>query len=175
MQVTAMHIQENEDTLNQIAEWRDIDKAQGKVLEQIGSNVRQSRGALGDDTYRIMIKSKIKRSLSDGSIDTLIDFISFILQIEPKNVNITEFSSGSGTLHVDVPAGAINSTGLSLAQFGQLINLVTVAGVRADVLFQGTFSFSSNYSASETDANAGFDGGTLGYAYTPGQDTSLPI
>jgi hypothetical protein len=182
MQVTAQHIQENEDDLNKILNWRDIDQAQGKALDELGKNVRQNRGQATDDVYRILIKSKIKRNLSNGSINTLIDFLSFILQVDKKTIKVTElWSSGQpATLKVDCPNDAVSATGLSRAQFGTLINLVVAAGVKANVLFEGTFGFSSNDTASETSSFGFADdalttGGTLGDTFDPANDYALPI
>lgn len=183
MQLTAEHIQENEDTLKKIAAWNDIDQAKGKVLDRIGSDLQQDRGLLPDETFRILIKSKMKRSLSSGSIDTLIDFLSFVLQIPAKSVEIRELwpEGKNASLYINVPADAVTPTGLSLRQFGELINLVVAAGVRAEVLFEGTFSFSSDYENSEFDNAAGFAddeqtiGGTMGYVYDPSKNIDLPI
>jgi hypothetical protein len=182
MQLTAATIQENEDTLFKMNDWHDVDQAEGKVLDRIGKNVGQLRGQLIDSVYRVLIKAKIKQSLSDGSIDTLIDFLSFVLQVPPTDIEINELwdVGRHATMHINVPGGAINQTGLTFAQFGRLINLVTVAGVKAEALFEGTFSFSSNYNASEFDvatgaANGSGNGGTLGYAYDPANDVELPI
>lgn len=182
MQIAAGVIQENEDTLNRIGDWRDVDQAQGKVLDMLGTNVRQSRGQAPDEVYRIMIKSKIKRNLSNGSINTLIDFLSFILQIDKSEVKITElWTLGQpGDIKIDLPSDKINATGLSRKQFGTLINLVTVAGVSAEVLFEGTFAFSSVYDTSETATtgfadDAGTTGGTLGDAFDPAIDFELPF
>ena len=182
MSIAAGVIQENEDTLNRIGDWRDVDQAQGKALDMLGQNVRQNRGQAPDEVYRVLIKSKIKRNLSNGSINTLIDFLSFILQVPKTSIKINELwqVGAPGDLKIDLPMDAINATGLSRKQFGTLINLVTVAGVNAEVLFEGTFSFSSVYDASETDPNgfaddAGTTGGTLGESFDPVNDFELPI
>lgn len=185
MQVAALSIQENEDVLTQIQEWRDIDKAEGTTLDRIGNNIQQNRGKAPDSLYRVLIKSKIRRNLSDGSINTLIDFLSIILQVDKTEVKITELwqEGKSAVIHVDVPSGSINTTGLSIGQFGTLLNLVVAAGVRAEVLMEGTFQFSSQSATSETDATgvSGFAdmgqtrGGQLGAAYSPSSDYALPI
>lgn len=183
LQLAAEHIQENEDTLNRIMNWRDIDQAEGVTLDLIGRNVRQNRGQAPDEVYRILIKSKIKRNFSNGSINTLIDFLSFILQIDKKEVVIHElYEVGQpATLKIDLPIGAIAKTGLTRNQFGALVNIVTVAGVKANVLFEGTFSFSADYYNSEYDNpngfadDAGTTGGTLGDSYDPGNDYELPL
>lgn len=176
-QLTAQDIQENEDTYTQIQNWRDVDQAKGAVLDRLGQNVGQFRGVAPDETYRVLIKSKINRALSDGSINTLIDFLSFLLQIDAKEVTITELwpEGKHAAIHVNVPGGSVNSTGLSLYQFGQLVNSIVAAGIRAEVLVEGTFSFSSNYSESELNSEHGFDAGTLGYSYDPAQNEDLPI
>ncbi len=181
LDLTAHHIQENEDLLGKIENWRDIDQAQGVTLDRIGGNVQQARGQADDNVYRVLIKSKIKRNLSNGSINTLIDFLSFILQINANEITIDElYSVGRpGVLHIDAPANAVQSTGLSLTQFGRLINLVVAAGVKAEVLFEGTFEFGA--SEGEMDVDAGFaddeqtQGGELGYIYDPVDDEQLPI
>lgn len=386
VELTTKHIQDNEDLLSKIGEWIDIDQAEGTTLDMHGRNVQQERGQASDDVYRVLIKSKIKRNLSDGSINTIIDFLSFILNINPseviinelweeginlkpltldfknkisastednpniikrawstvlENPNSTQFterstgtygnysvldnaidvlqtsnvgemsqalisfdlirgieksygiipgatttdkvtwlknnilsvtgsywgfgSSSTGNkinfsawhttnnnwttnttyntrsfiekleitldgslpnsidvngfvyflaysepsngtasvinsdyvnlevkfkstaelvtntdkqyagLHINVPGGALSATGLSISQFGKLVNTVTAAGVKANVLFEGTFSFSADYNNSELNSEHGFDGGTLGFTFDPSEDTELPI
>lgn len=181
-QLMALKIQENEDALHRIGAWRDIDQAQGAALNLLGQNVRQNRGQSTDEVYRVLIKSKIKRNLSNGSINTLIDFLAFILQIPAEQVTVEELwdKGAPGEIKVDVPSGATNITGLSRNQFGTFINLVVAAGIKANVLFEGTFRFSKVYDASETGVNgfsnnAGTSGGTLGDAYDPANDYELPI
>jgi hypothetical protein len=181
-QIAASVIQEGEDTLNTIANWRDVDQAQGDALDMLGANVRQNRGQAPDEVYRVLIKSKIKRNLSNGSINTLIDFLSMILQTPKTTIKITElWTLGQpADLKIDVPVDKINATGLSRAQFGTLINLVTVAGVNAEVLFEGTFRFAMDDATPETSANGfsddtGTNGGTLGDAFDPAVDYELPF
>lgn len=181
MQIAALHIQENEDVLNQIAAYRDIDQADGAVLDKIGGNFQQTRGKASDDVYRVLIKSRIRRNLSSGSINDIIGFLAEVLMIDKSQVNVTElWSQGqNASLHVDVPSDAISKTGFTFSQFGQLVNKVVAGGIKAEVLFQGTFSFSSS-DASETDTTGFADdalttGGTLGDAYQPVNDIALPI
>jgi hypothetical protein len=195
MQVAANHIQENEDLLSQIGDWRDVDQASGATLDRIGRNVQQNRGQSPDSVYRVLIKSKVKRNLSNGSINTLIDFLAFILQVKPQEIEINElWQKGiNATLHINVPAGQVNATGLSLNQFGTLVNLVVAAGVKANVLFEGTFEFGSQpiefyyigpgmiigndaFAPDKGFANADkTTGGTLGQSYDPAKDYELPF
>jgi hypothetical protein len=88
--IAADNIQDNEDLLFTIRDFRDIDQAAGVPLDEIGRDIGQSRGVTGDDVFRTLIKAKIRRNLSDGSIETLIDFISFILSCDPSEIYIRE-------------------------------------------------------------------------------------
>lgn len=180
--IATMHIQENADVLRTVEAWRDIDQATGRVLEDIGADVQQNRGLAPDEVYRVLIKSKIMRNLSDGSIDTIIEFLSFILQCPRSEIRLREMwgEGKPATLNIEAPAGAVNSTGLSIGQFGTLINLVTAGGVRAEVLFEGSFRFAALPDTVETSA-VGFssvdqsNGGTLGLTYNPATDFELPL
>lgn len=184
-QLVSHPLQQDQNLYYKVFEWLDIDKAKGKALDRFGNNVGQIRGQLGDDVYRVLIKSKIKRALSNGSIPTMIDFLSFLLQIPPSSVQIDELweknDGREAKIYVNVPAYSIAKTGFSLAQFGQLVNSITSAGVGAEVLFEGTFSFSSKYTESEYNQENGLAneemtvGGTLGYVYDPAFDIKLPI
>jgi hypothetical protein len=99
------------------------------------------------------------------------------------NVTLPDMKMGGAALYVEAPIGPISQTGLSVKQFGTLLNMVTAAGVRADVLFEGTFEFGALPSGDNgvIDASAGFapvdqsTGGALGAAYNPDTDFELPL
>lgn len=184
-QLACHHVQENADVLDRIQAWRDIDQAEGAILDDIGRDVRQNRGVAADNVYRTLIKAKIKRNLSDGSINTIIDFISFILSCDPREIAVRELwtEGRNATLSIEAPVGPISQTGLTVRQFGTLINLVIVGGVRAEALFEGTFEFSDIPVGDDgpTDAAKGFApadqsaGGTLGLFFDPETDEELPF
>lgn len=180
VELTTKHIQENQDVYERIEEWRDVDKAEGKVLDMHGRDVRQNRGQLSDNVYRVLIKSKIKRGLSDGSIDTIIDFMSFILQVDPEEIEVNElWSEGKpAVLDIKAPVAPIANTGLTVKQFGTLVDLVVAGGVRAESQFQGTFEFAAGPGETGPDGfadSAQTTGGTLGVLYDPGTDFELPL
>ena len=185
LQLLAYPLQEHQDTRDKIEEYRDIDLAEGVTLDRIGGNVQQPRGQANDAIYRIMLKAKIKANLSDGTINTVIDYISFILQIDPSEVEVHETWEDNvgkyANLHINVPTKPINEIGLSLNQFAQLVRNVLAAGVGCSVLAEGTFQFSSISNQSETDTEKGFSdvdgttGGFFGAIYDSGQEQKLPI
>ncbi|QDP56511.1 MAG: hypothetical protein Tp118SUR00d2C21406351_17 [Prokaryotic dsDNA virus sp.] len=83
-----------ETVLNDIRFSYDIDVNEGAQLDVIGNIVDISRqyrtkfeeisppfivdGAVDDDVYRILIKSKILKNNSDATLDTIVDSIQFI-------------------------------------------------------------------------------------------------
>jgi hypothetical protein len=182
LKIIGAEIDQLEQTTQDIKAAHQIDNAANYALDCIGKNVQQLRGQTTDDIYRVLIKSKTQRNLSDGSIETLIKIFSFLLNIPASEVEIVElWDIEPASFQLNVPASALNSIGLSIGQFGTLVDIVSAAGVKAVSLFEGTFSFSSQESASETDANAGFadlsqtTGGTLGAYYDPSVNVPLPI
>ncbi len=179
LNIAATEIEDLEETANKIRLWRDIDEAEGETLDRIGYNVQQWRGQASDPVYRILIKSKIARNLSDGSINTIIEVLAITLDTEEENIIVQElWETESAAIQVDVPTALLNEVGFSFTQFGRLVNRIVAAGVRANVLLQGTFEFSETL---ESDNEAGFSdtnqevGGYLGAVYDPADDPDLPI
>lgn len=168
---------------NKVEQWRNIDIAEGTTLDEVGAERGQSRGQVTDEVMRALIKTKIAQNNSDGTVPFIINFISLLLKIPTSEVIITSLAEvgKSATLHVNVPADSVVPTGLSLRQFGQLLNAVAASGVRVEALFEGTFAFSDDYNESQFDDEKGFAddaqtiGGTLGAVYDPTDDISLPI
>ena len=204
LNIAATEIEKLEETADKIRLWRDIDHAEGETLDRIGYNVQQWRGQATDPVYRILIKSKIARNLSDGSINTIIEVLAITLDTDPENIAVKELwdENEPAAIQVDVPTEALNEAGFSLIQFGRLANRIVAAGVRANVLLEGTFQFSSDYESVNMDSEKGYaalvigdaygqteyglfrygeyeydvvDGGYFGAVYDPTEDPDLPM
>ena len=190
LNIAATEIEDLEETADKIRLWRDIDEAEGETLDRIGYNVQQWRGQATDPVYRILIKSKIARNLSDGSINTVIGTLAITLDTEHKEIEVRELwgdpsEPEPAAIFISVPTQRLNEIGFGLTQFGRLCNRIVAAGVKADVLLQGTFQFSSDYDSVNTDSEKGFNelvngepgkiGGYFGAVYDPADDPDLPI
>lgn len=173
-------------TTNTVELYRDVDHAEGVTLDRTGNNVQQPRGVATDPVYRILIKSKIARNMSEGDINTIIEVLAITLDTEFEDIFVREEYDSlddpePAAIFVSVPTVLLNQAGFSINQFGRLVNTIVAGGVRAMVLFQGTFSFSSQAAVSETDPAAGFadtgqtTGGFFGGVYDPANDENLPI
>lgn len=189
LKIVADELEEIKVALTTIESWRDIDTAQGATLDRIGLNVEQFRGLASDDIYRVLIKSKIARNRSDGTINTMIEVLSIALDADPSEIGIQElyadeFAPEPAAISVvSVPIARLLEIGMTGPQFGQLVAKMTAAGVGLkNVELFGTFQLSSQGNVLENDLAIGLGdvndpdvGGTLGEIYQPEQDIILPV
>jgi hypothetical protein len=176
------------ETFERIEEWEDIEKAEGAVLDDIGKDIGQPRGAATDEIYRILLRSKMARNLSDGTIDTIIRVLAIALNTDPKEIRIQELCEDpvnpepAAIKIIQIPLRRLNEVGMSPKQFVQIVKKTVAAGVRvASIELTGTFSFSSHPTQSEYSDTEGFadinqtSGGYLGALFVDSNDTDLPI
>ena len=185
LKLAADEIETVKELFEQIEIFRDIDQAEAAALDNIGRNVGQQRGATNDEIYRVLIKSRIARNLSGGDINTVIRVIALTLNTDVENVEIIELwntlDEEPAAVQINIPTALLNEINFSITQFGRLVNRIVAAGVRANVLFEGTFQFSSQLDVVETDIDTGFsevdqlEGGKLGAIYDPASDTDIPL
>lgn len=144
------------ENLEQIEKIMDIDNAVGATLDMYGMRFGQSRGTATDEQYRIMIKSKIVRSLSDGSYKSVIDAICFTFSCDKEDVLITESIEKPMTVSLEkAPMDAVIKAGFSMSQAQQIVKkLLPVTVELESFLFEGTFEFSG--SENEYDGEKGF-------------------
>lgn len=184
--ILADQLSQIQETNNRIKEWRDIDKAKGTTLDLMGSNVGQARGRANDETYRIMIKSKIARNLSTSDINTIIRVLGIALNVNYSEIQIQEMHEDDSDPQpaaikvISVPLEALNAAGMTPQQLGRIVKRTVAAGVRVlSVSFEGTFEFGGLPMIDDPNAGLasidGTIGGALGAVYNPGEDIDLPI
>ncbi|EEO6484149.1 DUF2612 domain-containing protein [Listeria monocytogenes] len=174
--------------LEKTEEWRDIDNAKGRTLNKLGENVGQDRGRATDEVYRVLIRGKVARNASDGTINKIIQAIAKSLDCNYNDIQIINANdSNSSDEHEPaaiiikkIPLSSLNQVGLSTSQFLQIVNTLKPGGVRiAYINLEGSFSFAKG--TNEEISNEGFSGldqvwgGALGGLYTPAEDFRLPI
>lgn len=187
LKLAAVPMDELQAVLWQIDAWRELDQAKGTTLDLIGSNVGQPRGAVNDAIYRALIRSKIARNLSTGTIDSIIEVLALALDSEPTTIQLDELwqdpadPEPAAIRIAEIPLTRLNEMGMTSLQFVQLVKSVTSLAVRVDtVSFAGTFRFSSQNGVVETSPN-GFSniaqstGGTLGNVYEGDNVPDLPV
>jgi hypothetical protein len=174
----------NESATN-IENWRDIDQAEGFTLDLMGAARGQQRGRATDELMRVLIKARIARNNSDGTIDSMINSLALSLNTSPSSFRIKAlWNEGQPVaLMIDsLPLDALNKVGMTAAEFGSIAQSVTVSGMKVTSIdLTGTFAFSSVDGVVETSIEFGFapldqsTGGTLGASYDPNEVSTLPI
>lgn len=87
-QIVSNQMNDMQSTLDTMEIWRDIDLAEGVVLDRIGYEILQEpRGGVSDEEYRLKIKTRIiVNYLSDGDIETIIKLLEVYLGDHVINV-----------------------------------------------------------------------------------------
>ncbi|MGX7417820.1 hypothetical protein ACWOFR_03340 [Carnobacterium gallinarum] len=159
-------------TAEQIESWRSINKAEGVVLDKIGSDLEQYRGLADDEIYRLLIKSRIIRAQSSGTFDDIIQAICATVNCKATDISIiAAVESEDSNLNSDplavvierIPLGALNAIGMNVGTFTKIVEHSVVAGVRVvSINLEGTFEFSENYNDYSEIQGFANDEGTVG-------------
>lgn len=113
--------------LDEIRMSRDLDKAYGKTLDKIGTNVGQFRLDEDDDLYRQLIKVRIIANLSLGNIPT----INKVLSVLTKDVYLGLREAWDKTEYQNEPAKIVVNLSRSIENYPiELIERIKSAGVR---------------------------------------------
>lgn len=174
-----------EQTLATIIAYRDIDKARGMTLDLIGQNINQKRGKATDEVYRILLKSKIARNLSDGTVNTIIDVISLSLSTKPSDVKILESwevnpNAKPSIELMKLPITKLLESGIDQENFVAIIQKTVAGGVEVkQVELEGTFELGDDYTddlaRGMTNTMEDDYGGILGEIYGSSKNEKLPI
>lgn len=124
-----------EDNAEHVRLWADIDNARGAVLDRYGANFGVARGGASDVFYRLMIKIKILAQLSGGDIETIIEAVAGLYQIDAASVELYEIFPAKVQVAIyeeDLPAGYDGIKDL----VGQLTKRLLAAGVGIDMVYK---------------------------------------
>lgn len=176
---------ELEESATKIENWRDIDQAEGTTLDLMGKARGQHRGQATDDVMRILIKTRLARNNSDGTINKIISALALSLGVSPSQLRIKAlWADGEpAALMIDrLPLDVLNNVGMTTTELGLLAQSITAGGIRiTSINLSGTFAFSSQPNTLEKSVEFGFapldqsTGGTLGTVFDPGKNSNLPI
>lgn len=163
-----------------ISELTDIDNCYGKTLDLYGERIGQPRGKASDEQYRIMLKAKINRNISNGSFESVMSALCNTFNCEDKDIQIVEGDNAGKVERIVIPLPILNTAGFTAQQSYSVIKSLLPIGVELKTyLTEGTFEFSGV--ETEYDENAGFsesENGTIGGYFgdtESGEDVILPI
>ena len=167
------------ESISQIFDSLDIDKATGFTLDMYGEMVGQKRGLATDSQYRPLIKTRIIRNLTNGDYNSIVNSLSLAFDCSPSELVFSEAEEAATVILEGLPIVYINKVGLTAFEAVAIIKELIPAGVTLEsVEFEGTFEFGA--SDTEYDEEAGFGnidqtiGGTLGMVAS-GKESDLPI
>ena len=86
-----------QDLFTTIEDFRELDNANGEVLDAIGAQYNQLRGEADDRFYRIMIRSKMAINSGISTVNGLLDIIARSLNIPKKGIEIEQLRKWNGT------------------------------------------------------------------------------
>lgn len=184
LQIISEQLDNVKQTLESVEEWRDIDNASGTPLDLLGYNVGQNRGLATDEIYRVMIRAKNARMISDGTANKIIKALAASLNCSVSDINVKfgyELEGDPAVVSITkAPLTALNAIGMSTDQFIQIVSNVVAGGIGVgNISLEGTFSFASGNTVETSDTGfadiGGTTGGTLGGVFTPSNDYQLPI
>lgn len=113
-----------------VENWRDLKLARGKALDKIGKQYDVVRGDSDDDFYRFLIRFKQFQSRADGSVNSLINVISGVLEADPKDIHVTDFPNEPQAIVIDnIPNRYIDNDQKMKMVIQQLENSVA-AGIK---------------------------------------------
>lgn len=145
---------------------KDLDVAEGVFLDRLGANIGQERGSLDDEQYRILIKSKIQQNLSPGDINSLLGYISSILDVDRQKITITNNVDGEPAFfQFEVETQYLMDAGISLENIYDILSQLKPAGVKLRGYSRGSFQFApelkgifkfASTDESEYDIDTGF-------------------
>lgn len=85
-----------QDLFTTIEDFRELDNANGEVLDAIGAQYNQLRGEADDSFYRIMIRSKMAINSGISTVNGLLDIIARSLNIPKKGIEIEPLRKWNG-------------------------------------------------------------------------------
>lgn len=116
----------------------------------------QDRGRATDEIYRVLIRGKVARNVSDGTTNRIIEALAKTLNCKPSEIHIVSSKENNedepaAIIVKKAPIEALSKVGMSATQFSNIVQKTVAAGVRvAYVDLNGTFRFSSSANSIET-------------------------
>lgn len=179
LEIERRTVNEFRSTLKEIDDSLDLNLAKGATLDLYGDVVGQERGRATDEQYRMMIRAKILRNLSNGSFTSVLECLSKTLNCDKSDISVKE-GADPCVAEINLSLKVINAAGFTANQATALIKALLPIGISLEnSLYEGTFEFGeleTDYDEEKGFSDdAGTIGGYLGMTAGENQDIILPI
>ena len=129
-------------SIKDIYDTLDLNNAYGKTLDLYGEMFGQLRGTATDEQYRVLIKNRIIRNLSDADFNSVVNAICATFDCEPSEILLKELDEPCKVTLEGLPFSRINECNIDINTAVQIINSLIPAGVYMEAMsFSGTFEF----------------------------------
>lgn len=88
MQIVKEQFDSIQNEATKVENWRDIEQAEGAALDLMGKTSGQQRGTATDEVMRVLLKARITRNNSDGTIDDIINALAITLGVPVTEVDV---------------------------------------------------------------------------------------
>ncbi len=170
-----------DNTLIQLAEMLDIDKATGVVLDVYGDEIGQKRGNANDDQYRILIKAKAAQNLSNGTYASICNALCITFNCDKSAIKFEDGDIPCSVKATVFPVVEINEAGFTAQQAMDIIqSLLPICVTLEPIVVDGTFVFADAEDVIDTTKGfGGYEGdtvgGTFGAIYGAADEETLSI
>lgn len=153
-----------DETLSQIAEMLDIDKATGAILDLYGDDIGQKRGNANDDQYRILIKAKAAQNLSNGTYASICNALCITFNCDKSAIKFEDGDAPCSVKATVFPIVEINEAGFTATQAMAIIqSLLPICVTLEPIVVDGTFVFTDTEGVIDTAKGfGGYEGDTVG-------------
>lgn len=170
-----------DETLAELAEMLDIDMATGAVLDLYGDEIGQLRGNATDDQYRILIKAKAARNLSNGTYTSVCNALSITFNCDKSAIKFEDGDTPCSVKATVFPVVEINEAGFTAPQAMAIIqSMLPICVTLEPIVVDGTFVFADTEGVIDTSKGfGGYEndtvGGKFGAIYGANDEETLPV
>lgn len=157
--------QELEDAAYPMVEQRNLDVAEGTMLDRIGSIVNLPRGGRDDDDYRLRIRAEIAILNSDGLASDMIQVLQLLVGEEAGDIELDEGFPKALTMRARNHDH--DSSDLAMDLILSILVRAASAGTEVDLVYSNeasddnVFHFSNTADTVEAGATYGTENGSL--------------
>lgn len=168
------------ESVSALCESLEIEKAYGRTLDLYGEMFGQARGIATDEQYRVLIKNRIIRNLTNADFNSIVNAIAMTFGSDPSDIMLKELDEPCKVTLEGLPISQLNASNIDVTTAVQIVNGLIPVGVHMEsVSFSGTFEFAGGtelvYSAEAGFADEGHTiGGYLGLV-SDGTGSNLPV
>lgn len=140
LELNELQRDEFKEAMQQVFDSLDIDLATGATLDKYGEIVKQKRGSLTDEQYRILLRFKIAKLLNKGDYNSMMYLACRTLDCNDGDLVIQDVGNATVEI-VSLPLHAPSKAGFTFSQVIDMVKDLLPCGVNvSEANFVGKFT-----------------------------------